>query len=473
MHELFRIPRRGAGLGAALTLLLVGLVFSAGFGSSPALAQQEPPTPTPSDPIWRAFVEARDALEEAESLDLTYVQSYTFEQTEFQYGIDDCDSDIFIVDYRPIYFGWTFRITTLRGVTYQVRVSFDTDDVVICDEVTESSAPTVVEGTPDPSLPQPVAGSGATGAFEIGGHILGLGQPTIDAMNQSGMTWAKKQLRWSLGDGTGGAQSMISDAQGKGFKILLGIVGIPGQMGDFETYIQRFATFVGEVAALGPDAIEVWNEPNLEFEWPSGQINGANYTRLLAAAFNAIKTANPNVMVISGAPAPTGFFGAAGCSAAGCNDDVFMQQMAQAGAGSYMDCIGLHYNEGIVSPATNSGDPRGEYPTYYLGSMLQRGYGLFGGKPACFTELGYLTPEGFGTPLPGNFAWAANTTVAQHAAWLADAASRLAQSGHVRLMIVWNVNFTIYGSDPQGAYAIIRPDGGCPACSTLGSVMRG
>jgi hypothetical protein len=105
--------------------------------------------------------------------------------------------------------------------------------------------------------------------------------------------------------------------------------------------------------------------------------------------------------------------------------------------------------------------------------MLSRGYSPFGGKPVCFTELGYLSPQGFQTGLPANFAWAANTTVAQHAAWLADAAARAAQSGRVRLMIIWNVDFPFFtADDPMGGYAMYRPDGTCPACDALGTVMR-
>ncbi|MEJ2751057.1 MAG: hypothetical protein P8183_24600, partial [Anaerolineae bacterium] len=73
---------------------------------------------------------------------------------------------------------------------------------------------------------------------------------------------------------------------------------------NFEEYVQ----FLAGVAALGPDAIEVWNEMNIDFEWPAGQIDPAGYVNnMLAPAYNAIKSANPNVMVISGAPAPTGF----------------------------------------------------------------------------------------------------------------------------------------------------------------------
>ena len=62
---------------------------------------------------------------------------------------------------------------------------------------------------------------------------------------------------------------------------------------------------------------------------------------------------------------------------------------------------------------------------------------------------------------------------AQHAQWLAEAATAAAQSGKVRLMIVWNVDFPFYtATDPMGGYAIFRPDGSCPGCDSLGAVMR-
>ena len=101
--------------------------------------------------------------------------------------------------------------------------------------------------------------------------------------------------------------------------------------------------------------------------------------------------------------------------------------------------------------------------------MLNRALAAFPGKKACFTELGYLTPEGY-PPLPGGFAWAGNVTLAQQASWLALAASRASASGRVRLMIVWNIDATRYDSDPQAGYAIIRPGGSCPACDSLGRI---
>ncbi|MBZ0299341.1 MAG: hypothetical protein K8J31_06365 [Anaerolineae bacterium] len=454
---------------SSLMGVLVLASLSLTLSPVPALAQQ--PTSTPTDPIWLGFSTARDAIEEDRSVDLTLIQSYSFEQAEWKQGIDDGCRTLEEGDFgRRVWFGWNFSITSLRGETFQARVSFDLKDVAVCDQVI-SSAPAA--DTSSSALPAPVSGSAAVGGFELGGHVLQLNSNTVSLMNRAGMTWVKKQVEYKLGDDPSKAAGTINEAKANGFKILLGIKGDKAQMGNFDSYIGSFADFLGGVAALGADAIEVWNEPNIDREWPAGSINGGSYTQMLARAFNAIKSRNANTLVVSGAPAPTGFFGAAGCAAGGCNDDVFMQQMAQAGAAQYLDCVGLHYNEGIVPPTQNSADPRGEYPSYYFSSMLARGYNPFGGKPVCFSELGYLSGDGFSTAIPASFGWAANTSVQEHAAWLAGAATAAAQSGHVRLMIVWNVDFPFYtATDPMGGYAMFRPDGTCPACDTLGAVMK-
>jgi hypothetical protein len=466
--------------GGMVVLLLALLTLSTIMTSGTVLLAQEP-TPTPDTVVWRGYAAARDAIEEEFGVDLTLVRQYTYADSEFANGIDDCVTLDNPLAARPIYFGWTYTLTDFSGKQYQARVAYNLRDVAVCDEVgqvTPQSAPAEASGDAAAApatgdLPQAIAGSANISGFELGGHILELNNGTVSAMKQSGMTWIKKQIRHTPGGNAAANAGLINDAKAQGFKVLLGVVGDKNQVMD-PGYQEDYASFVGGLASLGADAIEVWNEPNIDREWAAGQVNGANYTQLLARASNSIRAANGSTLIISGAPAPTGFFGAAGCTAQGCNDDVFMQQMAQAGAAQYVDCIGLHYNEGIVPPSQVGGDPRGEYPTYYYQTMTQRGLAPFPGKKACYTELGYLSGEGFGEPLPNNFNWASNTSVEEHAAWLAGAVSSAAQSGNVRMLIVWNVDFPFYTpTDPMGGYAIIRPGGGCPACDTLGSVMGG
>ncbi|MDY7077306.1 MAG: NBR1-Ig-like domain-containing protein, partial [Chloroflexota bacterium] len=313
--------------------------------------------------------------------------------------------------------------------------------------------------------PAPVSG----GSFQLGGQTHTLAHP--GEMHNAGMNWVKFQVKWSPGMTGGDVVGRIQQAHTNKLQVLLSIPGgaeYPSSI-DFAAYVE----FLRQVAEQGPDGIEIWNEQNIDREWPAGQIDPTAYVQqMLAPAYNAIKSVNPNILVISGAPSPTGYFG--GCSPAGCDDEPYVAGMLAAGAANYVDCVGIHYNEGILPPSQTSGDPRGSsnHYTRYFWGMVNAYYDAFGGqRRLCFTELGYVSPEGYGT-LPANFAWAADTSVAEQSAWLAEAASLSASSGKVRLMIVYNVDFTLWSAhDPQAGYAIIRPGGGCPACDSLRAVM--
>ncbi len=339
-------------------------------------------------------------------------------------------------------------------------------------EVVEAPPPPVAGSSGDGAAgapvvaPPPVAAVGNVGNFELGGQAAGMPSGT---MQYAGMKWVKKQHKWNPGDPPSAVAGLINEAHASGMKILL---SIPGQLYPSSIDFEAYTNFLGGVAALGPDAIEVWNEMNIEREWPLGQIDPASYVNnMLRPAYQKIKAANGNVMVITGAPAPTGFFG--GCSGGGCDDAPYVAGMMAAGAGSVSDCVGVHYNEGLMPPSATSGDPRGaggHYTRYFQGMI--NAYTAAGAGALCFTELGYLSGEEWGT-LPAGFLWKApyNLTVSEHAQYLAEAVRVGVQSGRVRMIIVFNVDFKTFGDDPQAGYAMIRPNGSCPACETLRSVM--
>lgn len=357
-----------------------------------------------------------------------------------------------------------FDINTLVDAT---EVDDTTSETSVAEAPAPSPAATPAATTPvaaPPSGPPPPVSAPpvAVGGFELGGQTHSFSNPVL--MASAGMTWVKFQHKWGEGNNPNDLAGRISNAHAAGFKVLLSIPGAntyPESI-NFDAYVQ----FLAGVAALGPDAIEIWNEMNIDFEWPAGQIDPASYVNnMLAPAYNAIKAANPNVMVISGAPAPTGFDNNTNAWA----DNRYMAGMLAAGAGNYADCIGAHYNAGASSPSTVSGHPTGSaHYSWYLLPTLNVYAQL--GKPVCFTELGYLSGDDYGG-VPERFGWAAGTTVAQHAAWLAEAVSVAANTGRVRMVIVFNVDFTHYGDDPQAGYAMIRKNGGCPACETLAQVM--
>lgn len=349
--------------------------------------------------------------------------------------------------------------------------------------VAQATVPPAATFTPLPPPPTPAEGTGGGSGgvtlppltnFMLGGQAIHGGIPSADQMKRAGMTWVKLQAT----DLTVDFGPAIENAHQLGFRILISVVDKSDskyQVANPE-YQQVLANYLVKLAQQGADAIEVWNEANIDREWPTGQIGGANYTALLKYVYPQIKAANPDTMVISGAMAPTGYFGG-GCSPQGCDDKPFLEQMAAAGAFTYADCVGIHYNEGIIPPTQTTGDPRGnsEHYTRYYQKMVDTYWQATGGaKPLCFTELGYLTDEGYSPDLATvaeGFAWASDTTVAQQAEWLASAARLSRDQGKVRMLIVFNVDFTTYGVDPQAGYAIIRADGTCPACDALSAVM--
>jgi hypothetical protein len=304
----------------------------------------------------------------------------------------------------------------------------------------------------------------ALDVFSLGGQTHRLARPNL--MAESGMTWVKIQHKWASGQQPEIVADLIREAHANGLHVLLSITG--KQMYPESIDYDGFIAFLSGVAGLGPDAIEVWNESNLHREWPAGQIDPVTYVdRLLAPAYQAIKARNQAVLVISGALAPTGVDDGVHVWA----DDRYLAGMAAAGAVHYLDCIGVHHNAGATSPYSLSGHPGGDHYSWYFWPTLRLYYEAFGGRrPVCFTELGYLTSAGYGE-LPSGFSWAAGTTLAQHARWLAEAAYRSKISDQVRLMIVFNVDLSHWDDDPQAGYAMLRPDGGCPACATLADVM--
>ena len=326
--------------------------------------------------------------------------------------------------------------------------------------------PTTAAPAPSGTAPPPVAPGGGSGGFELGGQVPGyISHP--NEMHAAGMTWVKFQAKWSPGMDPGALAGYVSAGHGAGFKVLLSITGplYPSSI-DYNAYVE----FLRGVASYGPDAIEVWNEMNLNREWPSGQIDPANYVNnMLAPAFNAIKSVSPNTMVIIGALAPTGVDDGVNVW----SDQRYVQGLAAAGAARYANCIGVHHNAGTTSPSARSGAATGShYSWYFLPTLEVYYYGMGGALPVCLTEYGYVSPEGFDTPLPSNFSWGADNTVAEQAAWLAEGVDIAQGLGYVRLMIIFNVGFTTWtADDPQGGYSIIRPDGSCPACSTLAAAM--
>jgi hypothetical protein len=307
--------------------------------------------------------------------------------------------------------------------------------------------------------------------FELGGWVNDLDLPESERMHYAGMNWIKVLARYP-----DDVSTIIETAHAKDFKVQVTAVG-SSEMVTQTNFEQDYANWVHDLTVAGTDAIEVWNEPNIPRDWPGGYISPDSYTDLLCAAYTAIKAVDADTLVISAAPAPTGYFG--GCGSGGCDDLPWIEGIYAAGANSCMDYIGAHHASGATSPSVRSGhpaDPDGSHHSWYFLWQTEEYYAAFDDQKQIFyTVLGYLTPEGFGW-VPDAFSWAEDTTVAQQAQWLAEVAELSQQTGMVGHVMIWNVDFDCYGDcggyeDPQAGYAIIRPDDSCPACDSLHAVV--
>ncbi len=87
---------------------------------------------------------------------------------------------------------------------------------------------------------------------------------------------------------------------------------------------------------------QLWNEPNIYPEWGEQPVDPAGYTQLLCEGYRRAKQADPDVVIVSGALAPTVLFHPGPGAALGVSDFVFLQRMYDAGAANCFDILAVN-----------------------------------------------------------------------------------------------------------------------------------
>jgi hypothetical protein len=132
----------------------------------------------------------------------------------------------------------------------------------------------------------------------------------------------------------------------------------PPDNGHFHTFCFQVAErYRGQI-----DAYQVWNEPNLSREWGGQPPNAAEYVELLAACSSGIRRGDPDAIIISAGLAPTGNY-----DATAIRDDIFLQQMYDAGFQQYVDMVGVHapgFSDVTYGPDDAERDGRGRWATF-------------------------------------------------------------------------------------------------------------
>lgn len=366
------------------------------------------------------------------------------------------------------------------------------------------------EAMPEEAAPANCAQPWSADSFGYGvqSHAI-VGDPAFtmsSIKNDLGMQWVKVQLEWWLVQpGDVDRQwffydGVVDEANKHGLCLMFSIVGSPDYLradgshnGPPDDYA-RFGTFIGELLDRYPGqihAIEVWNEMNLDREWKTANgVNAADYVRFLQIAHDAIKAKDPNIIVISGALAPTG----GGDGIAWLDDFIWLDNAIAAGMLNYSDCVGAHHNGYNLGPSftfdqTGSSPDaatavfRGPFDNPHHSWSFKTTLDTYASKvqsvdptmKLCVTEFGWASSEGY-DELPPGFEFAQDNTLDEQAQWLVEGFQQMRNSGDVWLAFVFNYDFGNKGGGPTDdpvPYSIIDVNGvPRPAFGALASMEK-
>ncbi len=223
----------------------------------------------------------------------------------------------------------------------------------------------------------------------------------LAAMAESGATWVRLDLDWSWVERDRGAadwratDAALPRARAAGLRVLLVVSATPTwarppgtgdktpplEAGDFAAFLTR------AVERYGPDvaAWQVWNEPNIERFWQPAPDPQA-YAELLVAATAAIRTVDPDAVVVTAGLAP-----AADTPDGSERDPVgFLADLARTGALDGVDAVGVH-------PYSFPALPGDEAPWNLFGRLAELRAHAVGADgralPLWLTEFGYPTGD--------------------------------------------------------------------------------
>ena len=312
-----------------------------------------------------------------------------------------------------------------------------------------------------------------------GNATVGDPAQVMDAVrHQLDLDWVKVQVQWWLvepdpeDDQWFFYDGVIDEAHNNDLYLMLSVVGAPawtrasgGENGPPDDY-SAYADFLTELIQRHPgkiDAIEVWNEQNLDREWTTANgISPEDYVAFLRVAYEAIKAQDPNIIVISGALAPTG----TGDWVKWADDFEYLDRALAAGMLDYADCVGVHHNGYNIGPdvtfeaASGTAEAatavfRGPFDNPHHSWSFKTTLDTYADKvqavdpdmKLCVTEFGWASSEGYDT-FPTGFEFARDNTLQEQADFIVQAYQQMYNSGDVWLAFLFNFDFGNKGGGP-------------------------
>lgn len=351
---------------------------------------------------------------------------------------------------------------------------------------TSTATPTETP-TPTPAFP-PFAGDRPIDRNKIGIQVHPYGEDINEILRHLtdlDVGWVKIQVSWKLFQPEqdrldefwfSEAEKLIDGAKERNIKVLVGIAKAPewsrptteedGPPTDFSRFTE-FGTLLSTRFDGKVDAWELWNESNLRREWNGAPLNGAEFTRLIAAGAKGVRAVDPDAVLISGAPAPTGI----NDGASAVDDRVYFEQMLAAGIAQHVDGIGYHPYSAAnpvwaeMGNTANYANSHNDHPSFFFSHTttaylaLLKKYDV--DKPLWGTEFGWGAYENLGKSAPAGVEYMDQLNEWQQAENVVDVFIFANENPQIGPMVVWNLNFgQLLGPDfAEAGYGLVRPDG--------------
>lgn len=195
-----------------------------------------------------------------------------------------------------------------------------------------------------------------------------------------------------------------------------------------DIFQREYGLFAASLAGYGADALEIHpGEANVWSVW--------DHVVHLSTTYSFIKSTRPNTLVIAALQIDDGL------------DLNYFTEMGDYNLPRFMDCVGIQVRADgtFASPEEILGQKVAE-----IHEILKQPY------PVCITA-GY---------------WTAPDTVNAQRDWLAGAVTWSRAQEWVPLLMLWTADASLFEpDDPDTGFALVQPDGICPACEAIRAVL--